>query len=531
MTRKKLATVLAIALLPLAIGAFVLQGQVRSANGPRLFAQVLRYIEEHAVDSLSQAEIYEKAARGLVRNLNDPYAELYSPEQLASFQRNTLGNNYGGIGMQIESQDGLITVTTVFSGTPGEHGGVQAGDRIMVVDTTRVTGMPLDAVSRRLTGPPGTTVNVTFAREGVSEPIRVTFTRAVIQVPAVPYTLVLEGNVGYVPLVRFNESSADQLEKAIRDLRRRNVGAYVLDMRRNPGGSLDQALEISNLFLQPGREIARVRHRGKEPDVFNANRPSIIDSTALVVLINDLSASASEIVAGALQDHDRALVVGTASFGKGLVQTLYPIEGGWAIKLTTGKWYTPSGRSIQGEHKTLEDGRFVEYEPDSLETDSLKKNRPVFRSTGGRIVYGGGGITPDVIVRPDTLNDPEQEFLRALGPRYSLLHTTAFGYARELKTRVQPDFTVPDAWLDELYQRLQKANVKVDRGLYDGAAPYIRRILEQRVATLAFGDSAWFRRIVPEDRQLLTALEYLRKGRTQRELLALASNNGVARPQ
>lgn len=531
MTRKKLATVIALALLPLAMGAFVLQGQVRNANGPRLFAQVLRYVEEHAVDSLSQAQIYEKAARGLVRNLQDPYAELYSPEQLASFQRNTLGNNYGGIGMQIESQDGLITVTTVFSGTPGEHGGVQAGDRIMVVDTTRVTGMPLEAVSRRLTGPPGTTVNVIFAREGVSDPIKVTFTRAVIQVPAVPYTLVLEGNVGYVPLVRFNESSAEQLEKAFRELRRRNVSSYVLDLRRNPGGSLDQALAISNLFLQPGREIARVRHRGREPEVFNANRPSIIDSTAFVVLINDLSASASEIVAGALQDHDRALVVGTSSFGKGLVQTLYPLEGGWAIKLTTGKWYTPSGRSIQGEHKQLEDGRFVEYEPDSLETDSTRRNRPIFRSASGRIVYGGGGITPDVTIRPDTLTAPEQEFLRALGPRWPLFHSTAFGFARELKSQVQPDFTVTDAWLDELYQRLLKANLKLERSLYDGAAPYLRRELERRVATLAFGDSAWFRRTVPEDRQLVTALEYLQKGRTQRELLALAATEQVVKPQ
>jgi carboxyl-terminal processing protease len=522
MIRKKLATIVGVAALPLIIGAFVLQAQAGS-DGPRLFAQVLRTVEQYAVDSLSQAEIYEKAARGLVKGLNDPYADLYSPDQLASFQRNTLGNNYGGIGMQIENQDGLITVTTVFPGTPGERGGVQAGDRIMVVDSVPTSGMRLEEVSRRLTGPPGTQVHVSFAREGVGELIRTTFTRAVIQVPAIPYTLVLDQGVGYVPLQRFNESAGAQVERAIQALRDRGVRSYVIDLRRNPGGSLEQALEISNLFLNRGVEIASVRHRGREPEVFRATRRSIIDSTSLVVLIDNYSASASEIVAGALQDHDRALVLGTSSFGKGLVQTLYPLDGGWAIKLTTGKWYTPSGRSIQGEHQQLEDGRFVEYAPDTAETDATKRARPEFRSTGGRIVYGGGGITPDVVVRGDTLSDAEQEFLRALGPKWPTMSNTLYAYALELKSRVRPDFTVPQAWLDELYDRLQRAEVPVERALYDQAAPYLTRLLEFRVAGLAFGDSAAFRRAVPQDRQLLTALEYLQKGRTQRELLALAA--------
>jgi len=521
MKRKKLTIGLLFTLLPLAVGAIVLQGQT-SVEGPRLFAQVLRMVEQYSVDSLSNAEIYEKAARGLVKNLNDPYADLYSPDQLARFQRNTLGNNYGGIGMQIESQDGLITVTRVFPGTPGEMGGVQAGDRIMIVDTTAVTGMALDEVSGRLTGPAGTKVNVTFARAGVDEPIRGTFTRAVIRVPAVPYTLMLDGGAGYLPLQRFNASAAEQVEDGIRSLQDRGATSFVFDLRGNPGGSLEQSLEIVNLFLTPGAEIASVRHRGKQPEVFRANQSSIVDSARVVVMLDQYSASASEIVAGALQDQDRALVVGQSSFGKGLVQTLYPLEGGWAIKLTTGKWYTPSGRSIQGEHKQLADGRFVEYAPDSAETDSARSARPKFRSAGGRVVYGGGGVTPDVIIKPDTLSTPEQDFLKALGAKYGEFYNVVYAFSRDQKGSVRPDFAVTPGWRDQLYSRMTKAGIEIERPAFDAAEPLVNRWIEQRLAAMAFGDSAAFRRTIDDDRQLLTALDYLKRGRTQRELLALA---------
>ena len=524
---KRVAAISGLIVGSVAVGAMVLQGQV-TLDGSRLFSQVLRMVEQHAVDSLGNAEIYEKAARGLVKNLNDPYADLYSPQQLASFQRNTLGNNYGGIGMQIQSQDGLITVTTVFSGTPGQQGGVQTGDRILMVDTTAVTGMRIEDVSARLTGPAGTKVNVTFGRAGVPEPIKVTFTRAVIKVPAVPYAVMLDNSVGYLVLQRFNENAAQQVENAIESLQAKGAKSFVLDVRGNPGGSLDQSLEIGNLFLKPGTEIASVRHRGKTPEVYRANRQSIIDSSSVVVLVDQYSASASEIVAGALQDQDRALVVGQSSYGKGLVQTLFPLEGGWAIKLTTGKWYTPSGRSIQGEHKQLADGRFVEYAPDSAESDSARRARPQFKSASGRVVLGGGGVTPDVIVKPDTITTPEQDFLRATATKQAVIYYTVYSYARDLKSSVKSDFQVTQEWRDELYRRLTQAEVKVDRKMYDLAEPYITRSLERQVATLAFGDSAAFRRSIPDDRQLLTALEYIKKARTQRDMLALAareSNN------
>lgn len=534
MRRNRILAGLAMLLLPVAAGAFILQSR-GVPEGARLFGQVFQRVQEAAVDSIAASALYEKAARGLVKSLDDPYADLYSPQELQSFQRNNLGNNYGGVGMSIENQDGLITVGNIFPNTPGEMGGVQVGDRIIRVDTIAVTGRPLDFVSSRLTGEPGTRVHVTFQRAGVSEPIEVTFTRAIIKVPAVPFTEVLDGNVGYIPLQRFNEVAAQHVEEAILDLQRKGAQAFILDLRGNPGGSLQESLNISNLFLQPGQELARVQHRGRTAEVYNANRRSILGDHRVIVMVNGGSASASEIIAGTLQDHDRALVVGTTTFGKGLVQTLFPLDGGWALKLTTGKWYTPSGRSIQREHQGMNDGRFVEGgEPiaaaDNTAPDTTRRGRPTFRSDAGRVVYGGGGVSPDVMVPADTLTTAEQAYLRAISPQSQLEYATRYQLAIDLKDQVRsPDYTFRPEWREMFWQRLQKAGVNVERATFDAAGPVVDRVLDDRIAMVAFGDAGRFQRQRPVDNQLTRALDLLRKGRTTQELLALA-DEAAGRP-
>lgn len=510
----------ALLLLPLAAGAFLRQGG-QTADGARLFSQVLQRIEDNAVDSLSRNAIYEKAARGLIKNLKDPYAELYSPEEIAEFQRNTLRNNYGGLGMQIEPQDDQIVVARVFPNSPAETGGVQPGDHIMAVDSVTVVGLKLAQVSARLLGQPGTKVDVVFQRAGVAQPIRGRFTRAVIRVPAVPYALILDGGVGYIPLQSFNDSAAEDVRKALLDLKGRGARSFVLDLRGNGGGSLDQALDISDLFLRPGQQIVVVRHRGKTPEIASASRPSVIDSMPIVVMVDGGSASASEIVAGALQDHDRGLVVGTTSFGKGLVQTLFPMEGGWYIKLTTGKWYTPSGRSIQSEHDRLGDDRFVEYTRDQVAGDTVK-NRPVFKSDAGRKILGGGGITPDIVVTQDTATAAERELAQAVAPAGRVWYNTLYDFALESRSSLSRDFTVTPAMRNEFFSRLIKAKVPITRAQFDAAQSVIDRNLEERFAILAFGDSTAFRRGIPQDPQMRTALDLLHRGTTQRQLLALA---------
>ncbi|MGH7585197.1 MAG: S41 family peptidase, partial [Gemmatimonadales bacterium] len=326
--------------LPILAAATLLVGALRfgadtgPVDGSRLFRQVMERVSRDAIAGQGEDNLYEQAARGLLQAIDDPYAELFSPEQLSSFQRNTMRNDYAGVGMQIEAQPGRTVVSSVFPGSPAEQGGVQVGDRIVAVDDTSTVGLLLSQVSARLLGVAGTPVSVTFERPGVAEPIHMTFSRARIHVPSVPFALMLEGGVGYVPLPRFNNSAAAEVETALRDLDRQGARAYVLDLRRNLGGVLEQAAEISNLFLQPGQEIVRVSYRSQPAEVHVANRPALIGSKPLVVLIDESSASASEIVAGALQDHKRAVIMGQPTFGKGSVQTILPLGNSTAIKLT-----------------------------------------------------------------------------------------------------------------------------------------------------------------------------------------------------
>ena len=529
MPRKRTIAIVSLAIVPLLAGGFVIQDRSGRENA-QLFGQVLSIVSQRFVDTVDEAGLYEKAAKGLVHELNDPYTVLFTPKELASFTTQT-GGRYGGVGMQIEDVKGNITVARVFPNTPAENAGVREGDRIVQVDTASTKGWKIDQVSDALKGAPGSRIGVKFARPGVGEPIAVRFTRAVIHIPAVPYAIMLDPRVGYIPFQQFNETATDEVVAAIGKLKKAGAKGIVLDMRDNPGGILDQALSVSNVFLNDGQEIVSVRGRGAPPQVYAAQTAALDANVPLVVLVDDGSASASEIVAGALQDHDRAVLVGTTSFGKGLVQTLFPLEGGYALKMTTAKWFTPSGRSIQKERKVV-DGRFVQdTASDSLETDAVRKTRPAYKSDAGRTVYGGGGITPDVIVKPDTISTAEQTLAKALAPKAQDVYTTLADYAITLKSDISsPSFAVQPQWREEFYRRLQSAGVKVDRKVYDAGASYVDRQLEYRLTRLAYGDSTLRRRTLDQDSQLKKAVELLDRSPTQRELFTLAERSQPARP-
>ncbi|HJR43457.1 MAG TPA: S41 family peptidase [Gemmatimonadaceae bacterium] len=525
-------------LVPLVVGGFVVQER-GPREGARLFDQVLTLVADRFVDTVDTATLYEKAARGMVSQLNDPYSELFSPKQLQRFSSQSTGR-YGGIGMQIENQEGNITVVKVFPNTPAERAGVQEGDRIVAIDSLSTRGWSTQQVSDTLVGTIGTRVNVRFARPGVTQPIDHRFTRAEVHVPAVQYYVMLDNNIGYISLQTFNETAADELQNAVNALTKRGAKSFVLDLRDNPGGILDQALSISDLFLREGQQIASVRGRHGQNQSYITRRGSHFPNAPMIVMVNGYSASASEIVAGALQDHDRALVVGTTTFGKGLVQTVFPLEGGWALKMTTAKWYTPAGRSIQKDRTPNAPGVVAsassagdvsrnqsttgEEQPDSTETEAVKKDRPIFRSDAGRIVYGGGGITPDVIVPEDTASTPEQEFARALAPKAGLVRATLYDMALEMKNKgqVSPSFTITPQIRDDFFRRLQAAKVTSDRAAFDKAHPLVDRWIGDQTLRLAYGDTAAFRRNVTEDPQLARALDMLKRGSTQKDLFALA---------
>jgi carboxyl-terminal processing protease len=323
-------------------------------------------------------------------------------------------------------------------------------------------------------------------------------------------------NIGYIPLQTFNENAAEEVAVAVEKLEQQGAKGIVLDMRDNGGGIVEQALETSSLFLKEGQEIASIRSRSQATEALRSTGKHLTNEIPLIVLVDGGSASATEIVAGALQDHDRALVIGTNSFGKGLVQSVYRLNGGYQLKITTGKWFTPSGRSIHRERKLMPNGSFVEIHPDSIKTD---EERPMFKSDAGRIVYGGGGIRPDLIVPDDTIATDERDFVRAIAPKSQAINTVLQNYAVELKGKVARDFTPAPEWSNEIIRRLAAADVKIDPKMDAAARRFLTRDLSNRVARISFGDAAAKARTANDDHQLAKALQLLGATTTQAQLL------------
>jgi carboxyl-terminal processing protease len=526
---RRYAAVGALVAIPLVAGGFLLQS--RSAQqGPLLLEQVFQIVSNRFVDTLQDDQLFERAAHGLVRELNDPYSELLSPREMKQFNSRT-GGRYGGLGMLIEKRGDFVSVVTVYRNTPAERAGVRAGDRITMVDTLSTQGWDLSRVSDYLTGTPGTRVGARFARPGVATPIDLKFTRAIISIPAVPYSLVFDGKVGYIKLDVFNENAAEDVQASIKRLTGEGAKGIILDLRGNGGGILEESLDISNMFLKQGQRILSVRGRGVGPDsTYDAETQPILPTLPVVVLTNSFTASASEIVSGALQDHDRALVLGETSFGKGLVQSVYSLDGGYALKLTTAKWFTPSGRSIQRERKVV-DGRFVETEPDTNETEASKKTRPAYKSDAGRTVYGGGGITPDLIIDQDTLTTAEFQFVRATVPKIQEMSNFVNDFALEKSKTVSRGFTVDPSWREAYFQKVQELKLPVDRKAFDAAQRYIDSQLELSISRLAEGDSTAARRNLKNDTQLQKAIAMLEKAQSQKDLFAVAMAMAPARPK
>ncbi len=529
MTRSRKIALVCLISLPVLAGGFALQTRT-TRGGAQLLDQVLTFVALRYVDTLDAQVLYEKAARGLVKELQDPYTELFSPKQLEEFSRSTSGR-YAGIGMEILPVGGYVTIQKVFAGSPAESRGVQVGDKIVAIDTFNARGYTNIQAQNKLLGPVGTGVSVTFARAGVPQPIKLDFKRAEIHVPAVRYSIMIDDRVGYILLERFSEQTTHDIAQSIKDFKAKGAKGIVIDLRNNPGGILDEAFSMSNLFLPKGKELLSVRGRA-EFQKFTASVEPLAPDIPLVVLVDNYSASASEIVAGALQDYDRALVLGTTSYGKGLVQSVYNLDGGYALKITTGKWYTPSGRSIQKERKFNADGQFLEVIPDSMETDSMRKAKPTYKSLiSGRTLYGGGAITPDVYVQPDTLTTVELKLGREIVPKSQQFADVLSEFAESQKGKVKADFVVTNEWRNDFFNRLAAKGVKLDRATYDAGVGYVDRNIETYVARTAFGDSLVKRHNIKDDNQLLKAVELLRKSATQKDVYAAAALLPIGKPR
>jgi carboxyl-terminal processing protease len=315
----------------------------------RTFSEVFARVKGSYVEEVGDDELLENAVRGMLSGL-DPHSAYLDADDFQKLQEGTQGE-FGGLGIEVTMEDGLVKVIAPIDDTPAERAGVRAGDLIVRIDSAPVKDMSLGEAVDRMRGEPGSTIELTILREGRDQPLKVTIERAIIQVESVKSRLLEEG-YGYVRITNFQSRTGDDVIAAVEDLRDENGGALdglVLDLRNNPGGVLNAAVEVSDAFLNDGRIVYT---KGRVEDArmsFSAEQGDVLDGAPMVVLTNGGSASASEIVAGALQDHRRALIMGQQSFGKGSVQTVLPLGGSTAVKLTTARYYTPNGRSIQAE--------------------------------------------------------------------------------------------------------------------------------------------------------------------------------------
>jgi len=530
----------AIAVISFFSGGWLLQrgsGDQAVFRQARIFDDVLNHVRHFYVDSVPEADLYKKATDGLLSELKDPYSVLLVEDDFKDLTEKTSGN-YAGLGIQIDVRDGWITVVAPLPESPAERAGIQTGDQIVEVDGKSTHDWKSEAAVKALRGLPGSQVKILVRRPGLADPMPYELTRAAIHVKSVQPGTMFDGGVGYISLNPVSETSAIELQREIAAMKKKGMKSMLLDLRNNPGGLLDQGVKVADLFLDPGQEIVstRGRSRGATRQFFDSDA-QLDAALPIVVMVSEGTASAAEIIAGALQDHDRALVVGTPSFGKGLVQTLYPLGQSTALKLTTARWYTPSGRTIQRIATDEMDQvrqAMADVDPrmqrDSV-SDSALKARPIFKTDAGRTVRGGGGIVPDVVVRPDTFTTPEREFVKAVGEKAAAYRDALTGYALELRQQkaiANEKFTVTPAMRKAFYDRLVKKGVAVTPATFEAASSFIDQQLGYEISRYSFGRQAESRRRWQDDPQMQEALRLLRRASTPKELLTLASAAGVS---
>ena len=526
--RRSTIAPVAVVAIALATGGWLLQqGVGRAANvyiRVRVLQEVVDRVESSFVDEVDRSSLYGSAIDGLVRDLDDPHSSFLEAADYENLRIRTEGN-YGGVGLEVIERNGWVTVVSPIPGTPGARVGIRAGDQFYEIGGVRADTISTDQAVELLRGRPGTSVDVRMLRPGIEEPIPFTLERAEIQLKAVPFGLVLDGDVGYVPLRTVQETSSSEIRSTVDSLRDEGVRALVLDLRGNPGGLLNEGIAVADLFLAEGLAIVETRGRASgQTATYSASRGDRYSGMPVAVLVDGSSASASEIIAGALQDHDRAVVIGETTYGKGSVQSLYPLSGGNVLRLTTARWYTPVGRSID-RPVNGPDSREVRFRLSISGRpvfESSAEGRPEFQSSSGRIVYGGGGITPDVLVAPETLTQSEARAVRRLFARGGAFNVALFNFAVRYVSEhpdLEPGFRTSDAVLDALYAALPEWEAEGARDDYAAARGYVRHHLEREIALHAWGEVGEFEQSRRYDTQLERSLQLLAGVETPQELL------------
>jgi carboxyl-terminal processing protease len=474
------------------------------------FKEVLGLTEKYYVQEVDTKKLTEAAVEGLLDKL-DPHS-VYIPPRAYEQVREEFRGRFEGIGIRFTIRNDSIFVVETIGGGPSARLGIQTNDRIVRINDSSSIGFTNDQVIQRLRGPKGTKVKVSIARPGVKELLDFEIIRDEISLASIDISMMVNDQVGYVSVNRFSEQTNVELEQALRNLKARGMKKLILDLRDNPGGLLEQAFKMTDLFLDGGttdkpHKIVYTKARRPEFDeVYFAKTGQAFEILPLIILLNNTSASASEIVAGAVQDWDRGLIVGETSFGKGLVQRQFPLSDGSGLRLTIARYYTPSGRSIQREYEGKERQAYQReaYERQEREGENIEhkaesdSSHPLFQTNAGRVVYGGGGITPDYVVKNPSPSPFTSNLLRrGLFDQFVTAYLDGKGlkvrstYGKDLRL-FRESFTVSDETLKDFRSFVVQRDVKINEKEYGEDLSFIKTRLKASFARSFWGNDGWY---------------------------------------
>ncbi|HET6373595.1 MAG TPA: S41 family peptidase, partial [Candidatus Polarisedimenticolia bacterium] len=481
------------------------------------FMQILDIVEQKYVDDVNSRDLIYGGIRGMLQTL-DPHSTFLDPKTFKEMREEQQGSFSGlGIVISLKGEDKELTVISPIEGTPASRAGIRAGDYITHIEGKSTQGISTDEALEKLRGPKGTKVTITIQREGYDQPLDYTLVRDDIPTASLPYAYMLKPGIGYIRIKNFTQTTDTELEEKLKVLRSQGMEKLILDLRWNPGGLLEQAVRVSNRFLKPGSMIVYTKGRlQKESDRdYKAVGQTEKVDLPLIVLVNRGSASASEIVSGAIQDHDRGLVVGETTWGKGLVQTVFPLSGNAGLALTTAKYYTPSGRLIQRDYHSLED--YV-----MGNNAAPLDQREVRETDAGRKVLGGGGITPDIEV---SLEEPSK-FCDLLERRTAFFDYAVAYVADHKEAPARDTFRVTDSIVGDFKKFLTRKKIEfTDKDIQENLA-YIKLSVKAEILAYHYGLEERQKVLTERDGQIQKALEVFPLA----QKLTLAAGQSAAHP-
>ena len=527
------------------------------AKNMDVFTSIYKNLDMMYVDTLDADEVIGNGINAMLQSL-DPYTEYY-PESEVKELKNMLTGKYAGIGsvVRYNYQLGYTVISEPYEGMPAQEAGLKKGDIILSINDSTMKGKEVSYVSDRLRGEPGTSFILKVKRPSTGKVMKVKLTRRTIQMPFIPYYGLLDGGIGYINFNSFTDQCAKDVRRAFIDLKKRGAKKLVFDLRNNGGGSVSEAVSIVNMFLPKDKVVLTMK--GKLQRANNEYKTTVepIDTLMpIVVLVSGNTASAAEILSGSLQDYDRAIILGTRTYGKGLVQATMDLPYNGQMKLTTSKYYIPSGRCVQALNYKHAKGGYVEHVPDSL--------TKVFYTAGGREVRDGGGVKPDVEVKPDSLPNIAYYLAGARDSNELMLNYEVDYIAKHPTIAPAKDFALTDADYEEFKARVLKADFKYDRetekylkdlmklarfeGYYDDAKPefdalakklshnvakdldynkqYIKRLLENDIVAAYYYQGGAIRNSLRYDKQVKEAVRLLNTPEEYKKLLSPSEKEG-----